>query len=190
MRSNTGRRSGTRLVLTVVAGALLVAGCTREQWHRFPSPDDLIAAIPWFSVMHYGIAIQPYKMPLPPVEGAVPITGTEPALPPLPANLPAIDRMRNPTERTAESLDSGKRYYDIFCLPCHGSAGAGDGPVNAKLVVTPSILTPRARALTDGYLYAIIRHGRGIMPAYGEGIRGEDRWHVVNYVRQIQGSSR
>jgi hypothetical protein len=64
----------------------LVTGCTREQWHRFPSPDDLVAAIPWFSVMHTGIAIQPYKMPLQPVSGTVPVTGTEVVPPAIPQN--------------------------------------------------------------------------------------------------------
>jgi mono/diheme cytochrome c family protein len=175
----------------VLAGAALAAtGCTREQWHRFPSPDDLIAAVPWFAVMHRGIAIQPYQMPLLPPEGIVPVTGTEPPLPVVPQNYAAIDRLANPTDRTAESLELGARYYGVYCLPCHGAAGAGDGPVNARLLVAPSLLTPRARGLSDGYLYAIIRHGRGIMPAYGQGIRGEDRWHVVNYVRQLQGAAR
>ncbi len=175
--------------LTIAGLVILAAGCTREQWHRFPSPDDLIAAVPWFAVMHKGLAIQPFKMPLQPAEGSVPVTGTEPPLLVIPQNLPAIDRLTNPTQRTAESLETGKKYYDIFCLPCHGVGGAGDGKVNEKLLVTPSILTPRARGFTDGYLYAIIRHGRGIMPGYGEGIRGEDRWHVVNYVRQLQGAA-
>ncbi len=168
---------------------LPATGCTREQWHRFPSPDDLVAAVPWFAVMHRGIAIQPYKMPLDAPEGSVPITGTEAPLEVTPQNLAAIDRLANPTQRTAESLETGKKYYDIYCLPCHGAEGAGDGLVNAKLMVAPSMLTPRAQDLTDGYLYALVRHGRGIMPAYGEGIRGENRWHVVNYVRQLQGAA-
>lgn len=177
-------------MLVMVFLGLLAAGCTREQWHRFPSPDDLIAAIPWFAVMRTGPAIQPYKMPRQPAEGSVPVTGTEPPLPVTPQNQPALDRLVNPTQRTSLSLETGKKYFDIYCLPCHGATGAGDGLVNAKLMVTPSLLTPRARAFSDGYLYAIVRHGRAIMPAYGEGVRGEDRWHVVNYVRQLQGAAR
>jgi mono/diheme cytochrome c family protein len=42
-------------------------------------------------------------------------------------------------------------------------------------------------ALTDGYIYTLIRVGRGIMPAYAHQIAHYDRWHVVNYVRQLQG---
>lgn len=168
---------------------LLATGCTREQWHRFPGPDDLVALVPWFAVMHRGLAIQPYKMPLEPAVGSVPVTGTEAPLEVTPQNLPAIDRLENPAARTAESLEIGKKFYDIYCVPCHGPGGAGDGLVNEKLMVAPSLLTPRAREFTDGYLYSIVRHGRGIMPAYAAGIRGENRWHLVNYVRQLQAAA-
>ncbi len=63
-------------------------------------------------------------------------------------------------------------------------------PVGANLPWVPSLLTPIAQRHSDGMLYAIVRHGRGLMPAYGDRLRGEDRWHVVNYVRQLQGAAR
>jgi mono/diheme cytochrome c family protein len=89
-------------------------------------------------------------------------------------------------DRTAASLEAGKISYDVYCLPCHGDRGAGNGPVNEKLLVTPSLLTEQARRYSDGYLYTIIRHGRGIMPAYGDRIAGDRRWDLVNYVRVLQ----
>jgi mono/diheme cytochrome c family protein len=148
-----------------------------------------MALVPWFANMHKGLAIQPYKMPRESAEGAVPIDGIEPALPVIPANYEAIDRLNNPAQRTAESLETGAKYYRIYCLPCHGEQGAGDGPVNAKFLIAPSLLTDRARDLSDGMTYAIVRHGRGAMRPYAYGVRGIDRWHVVNYVRQLQGAA-
>ena len=176
--------------------ALAVAGvgCSANDWpdglRRVPGPDDAVSAVPWFSTMHYGLAIQPYKMPVPrlPVEGTVPVTGAELPTPITPANLPAINALANPAPRTAASLEMGKARYEVYCLPCHGAGGAGDGPVNEKLLVTPSLLTEQARRYTDGYLYAIVRHGRGIMPAYGDRVPGAERWDVVNYVRVLQGA--
>jgi mono/diheme cytochrome c family protein len=54
----------------------------------------------------------------------------------------------------------------------------------------PSLLTPKARAFSDGYLYSIIRYGRGLMPRYGDKVyRHEDRWAIVNYVRWLQTSA-
>ena len=47
------------LILAVFA----TAACTRDQWQRFPSPDDVVAKVPWFSTMHRGLAIQPYAIP-------------------------------------------------------------------------------------------------------------------------------
>ena len=54
-------------------------------------------------------------------------------------------------------------------------------------MAAPSIVTPRAIAFSDGYLYSIIRYGRGIMTQYGDKIyQQEDRWRVVHYVRSLQ----
>ena len=51
----------------------------------------------------------------------------------------------------------------------------------------PSLVTPRAAAFSDGYLYSIIRYGRGIMGQYGDKIyHTDDRWRVVSYVRRLQ----
>jgi mono/diheme cytochrome c family protein len=177
----------------ILAAAVAAAGCSAQDWpdswRRLPGPDDAVAAVPWFSTMHDGIAIQPYKtvVPRPPVPGTIPVTGGEAPLPITPANLPAINAQRNPVARTAAALEAGKTQYDVYCMPCHGTAGKGDGPVNAKLLVAPGLLTDQAMRYTDGYLHALVRHGRGIMPAYGDRIPGDDRWNVVHYVRQLQG---
>ena len=180
----------------LLALAVAGAGCSANDWpdglRRVPGPDEAVGVVPWFSTMHYGLAIQPYKMPVPrpPVEGTVPVTGAEAPTLVIPANLPVINAIPNPVPRTAASFERGKARYDVFCLPCHGEAGAGDGPVNEKLLVTPSLLTEQAQQYTDGYLYAIVRHGRGIMPAYGDRIPIGERWDVVNHVRLLQGPGR
>jgi mono/diheme cytochrome c family protein len=81
----------------------------------------------------------------------------------------------------------GDSLYQTFCAVCHGTTGAGEGPVGPR-VAAPSIVTPRATAYSDGYLYSIIRYGRGVMPRYGDKIYAPlDRWAVVNHVRRLQG---
>ncbi len=168
-----------------------VPACTRDQWQRFPGPDDAISKVPWFATMKKGLSIKPLEMPRNPVPGTVPITGAEAPLPITPDNLPAINRLRNPVPQTAASIERGKDRFEIYCSVCHGFEGRGDGLVAPAMAnIIPSIITPKARAYTDGYIYSLIRHGRGIMPAYGERIRGDDRWNVVNYVRVLQGVAR
>ena len=54
----------------------------------------------------------------------------------------------------------------------------------------PSLLTARARAYPDGYIYSIIRYGRGVMPRYGDKVYLPfDRWAIVNHVRKLQAAS-
>lgn len=178
------------LVGLVALGVL--AGCTREQWHRFPSPDDVVAAVPWFAVMHKGLAIQPYKMPLQPVEGTVPITGAEHVPPAVPQNQDALDALVNPMQMTAASLERGRDRYDIYCAVCHGMEGQGDGPVAEKLAnAVRNLHDQRVIDASDGWIYGVIVNGFGaLMPAYGGRVASDDRWHIVNYVRALQGDAR
>ena len=54
----------------------------------------------------------------------------------------------------------------------------------------PSLLTGRARGYSDGYVYSIIRYGRGVMPRYGDKVYlPSDRWAIVNHVRKLQGQA-
>jgi mono/diheme cytochrome c family protein len=121
------------------------------------------------------------------VPGTVPITGAEAdwAKEFASGNPATADRLVNPTVPDS-TLVRGDTLFHTFCAVCHGNAGAGDGPVG-RMVGALSLLTDKARNLSDGYLYSIIRYGRGLMPRYGDKVyRHEDRWAVVNYVRQLQ----
>ena len=51
----------------------------------------------------------------------------------------------------------------------------------------PNLLGPATKGRTDGYIYGMIRNGRGLMPNYVR-IEDDDRWDVVNYVRALQGA--
>lgn len=184
-----------RLTVTAVLAVLFTA-CTRDAWQRFPGPDDAVALVPWFANMSSDISVKPYKtQPRLPVPGTVPITGVEPAISPVmlaptPANLADLERLfTNPIPNTAESIERGRDRFDIYCSVCHGESGAGDGPVATVFPGVPSIVAARPQGYTDGYLYAIIRQGRGLMPEYGSRIRPEDRWHIVNYLRVLQGTA-
>jgi mono/diheme cytochrome c family protein len=178
-----------KLAALVVATAALGAGGCDVYYHRLPSPDDLMHAVPWFNAMIRQPAVFPYQradVPRHTVPGTVPIGGAEGdwlaewSV----GNTATADRLANPLAGVPASA-RGDTLYHTFCAVCHGMAGAGDGPVGPR-VAAPSLLTERARGYTDGYLYSIIRYGRGVMPRYGDKVRGRDRWEVVNYVRRLQ----
>jgi len=81
---------------------------------------------------------------------------------------------------------AGDTLYQTYCEVCHGAAGDAKGTVSMR-IGAPSLLTGRARAYSDGYIYSIIRYGRGVMPRYGDKVYlPSDRWAIVNHVRKLQ----
>lgn len=110
-----------------------------------------------------------------------------PGAAPNPAVIDSMASVPNPHQPNARSLDNGRKHYQINCAVCHGVAGMGNGPAVRFGVPAPNLLTPITKGRTDGYLYGMIRNGRGLMPNYVR-IEDADRWDVVNYVRALQGS--
>ncbi len=187
---------------SLLASCLLLAGCSVEDWRRAPGPDDIIASVPWFTGMYDHVAIPPLKSWCAadrpdcrqPVEGTVPVTGGDPVVPPAQlaptsANIRALGRrFQNPVLQTAESLERGRDRYDVFCALCHGAQGAGDGPIDSVMCgFIPSLVTEQVRRYTDGYIFAVIVSGRGLMSRYRHRVLGNDRWHIVNHIRLLQG---
>jgi mono/diheme cytochrome c family protein len=181
------RRHNTRSFLIVALTGLL--GACQFYYDKVPSPDDLMHVIPWFDAMIGSPAIHPYEtaaIPRYTVPGTVPIGGGEADYEAnwRQAKTVEADALTNPTDRAATA--AGDTLYLNYCATCHGSRGAGDGLVGRKMGA-PSLLTDRARGFSDGYLYSIIRYGRGVMPRYGDKVVNPGfRWQIVNYVRMLQ----
>ena len=96
---------------------------------------------------------------------------------------------RIPTAVTREMVMRGKVRYDIFCLPCHGGTGAGDGIIiGYGYVPPPSFNDERIIAMPDGELYSSIYNGVRSMPSYRHQIPVDDRWAIVAYIRALQRS--
>ena len=177
-------------VLVVLAVAAASGGCT--------TLDRAITRIPIFTDMRDQVAIRPFEGPLDslnhkqftfhfvPPAYSVPTTGREDSLDLYTSDL---HTMKNPVARSAASVGRGRKVFNTYCIVCHGPQGAGDGTVSGRFMgLVPALTTDQAKGRSDGYLYAIIRHGRGAMPPYGDKVRDQtDRWNVVNYVRTLQG---
>lgn len=88
----------------------------------------------------------------------------------------------------------GQQRFAIYCAPCHGLAGYGDGMVNQRALAlgeggwTPasSFHTEVVRDRPVGHIYNTITQGIRNMPAYGPQLDERDRWAVVAYVRALQ----
>jgi mono/diheme cytochrome c family protein len=83
---------------------------------------------------------------------------------------------------------SGAVVYQIYCQPCHGGAGKGDGPVAMRgFPPPPSFLADHARQLTDEQMFQIVTRGQKNMPSYAAQVPVQDRWAAISYVRSLQG---
>ena len=96
-----------------------------------------------------------------------------------------VDSFPFPVERA--TLERGRERYDIFCSPCHGLSGQGDGMVVRRgFRRSSSFHTDRLRGEPVGYFFDAITNGFGAMPEYRAQIPVRDRWAIIAYVRALQ----
>lgn len=88
---------------------------------------------------------------------------------------------------TYDLLARGRGRFDIYCSPCHGRLGNGDGMIVRRgFAQPPSLHSDRLRAAPVGHFFIVITHGFGAMPDYAAQISPEDRWAIVAYMRALQ----
>jgi mono/diheme cytochrome c family protein len=92
-----------------------------------------------------------------------------------------------PPPATPQVLARGRERFGIFCAPCHGVAGDGDGVIVQRgFPAPPSFHLPRLRAATAAHIYGVISEGYGAMYPYAARIKPRDRWAIIAYVRALQ----
>jgi mono/diheme cytochrome c family protein len=92
-----------------------------------------------------------------------------------------------PLPLTTDLLKRGQERYKIFCSPCHGIQGDGNGMVSMRgMKHPPSYHDPRLRQVPNGYIFDVITNGFGGMLSYSAQIPPADRWAIIAYVRALQ----
>lgn len=90
----------------------------------------------------------------------------------------------NPVPATQASIDRGRMLFIQNCIQCHGETGRGDGPLAASLPLPPANLYDHVPYHPDLFFFSVITNGlSGYMPAFGSVISEEDRWNIVNFLR-------
>ena len=179
------------MTLLLIASFFLI-GCDKKspEWEYFPDMYDSPAR-----------EAQEYDPTAPnkvggrlPVEGTIPVEYT-----PYEFNGPNLDDQRVKDLKVPEgikltelNLKRGETQFQVFCYPCHGPQGEGNGPVigppgGGKFNYSPNMNIHGTYAgLNDGQIYHVITNGNGQMPAYASMISEEDRWKIVLYVRKLK----
>ncbi len=88
---------------------------------------------------------------------------------------------------THADLQRGQQRFNIYCTPCHGQLGDGNGMVVQRgLRQAASFHQYRLRQVKVGYFYDVITNGFGAMQGYADQVPVRDRWLIVAYVRALQ----
>jgi len=181
-------RAGILPVL-VLLGLLFTGACKKNPNHPgyvyLPDMDESRA----YETYSENPVFDDGKTLRPPVEGTIPrghepfpYVKTEEDL--LEAGLTLV----NPLEASEELLERGEVLYSRFCSHCHGDQGNGQGILftSGRFTYPPGDLTAeKVINRPDGEIYHIITVGYGIMGAHGNQILPEDRWKIINYVREV-----
>jgi mono/diheme cytochrome c family protein len=92
-----------------------------------------------------------------------------------------------PAQISMELLERGQERYAIFCSPCHGLQGDGNGMVAMRgMKHPPSYHQERLRREPNGYFYDVVTNGFGVMYGYSAQIPPRDRWAIIAYLRALQ----
>jgi len=128
-------------------------------------------------------------------QGSVPVTGVtvaewEVSYAPLPGTVDSMSRLVNPVDADSRSIANGHRLYSVNCAVCHGDLGDANSSLRSVNPLMGSVVLPlvsgAALTRTDGYIWGMMRNGRGLMSSFNR-IPERERWDVVNYIRGLQG---
>jgi mono/diheme cytochrome c family protein len=92
-----------------------------------------------------------------------------------------------PPPLTAALLVRGRERFNVYCAPCHGRSGDGDGMIVRRgFPAPPSYHTATLRNAPDIHFYQVITHGYGVMYPYADRVAPRDRWAIVAWIRALQ----
>ncbi len=170
------------------------------QWRNLVSAALLLAlpgaavTLPWSKDMQDQPTVKPQEAIVRLNASSIPVAGKEIYPPPrdviqlVRARLDAGRKLTNPIPKSPESLARGREMYDLHCIVCHGAQGRGNGPVGQKFVPQPMELNfDYVQLQPDGQIFYTISHGSLAMPHYREAIATQDRWHLVNFIKEVFG---
>ena len=97
----------------------------------------------------------------------------------------------NPYPINMALLERGQERFEIYCAPCHGTLGDGDGYIVRRgFPAPPSYHIERLRSAPDRHFVDVMTYGYGLMYPYADRVSPSDRWAIVAYIRALQLSQR
>jgi mono/diheme cytochrome c family protein len=153
-------------MLFIIAITLLIAGCDKQSMTQQNRYDPYEPSSLWPN----GSEAQPLP------EGVV-----------AQGDLERAKQSKVPPPVTTALIERGRQRYDIFCSPCHGRSGKGDGVIVQRgFPAPPSYHLERLRSAPAQHFFDVITNGFGVMYSYAARVEPRDRWAIVAYIRALQ----
>ena len=171
------RRVAIHPVAALAAACIALAGC-RQDMHNGPRYRPLRAS-QFFTDSSLA------RMPVANTVSRNPLADTDELL--YTGKINGVLANEFPMPITAAVMQRGQERYNIFCAPCHGRTGQGDGMIVQRgMRKPPSFMEDRLRNAAAGYFFDVMTHGFGAMQDYAAQIPVQDRWAIVAYERALQ----
>jgi putative copper resistance protein D len=200
--------AGEAALALLVVGVVAVMAVTPPARHEQPawplvfrlSLDNLVAAPDFESQVLIGsqiavlglvavvaaLLLRRLRIPVLAGGAVVLVAGVAIAVPPLVTDAYPTTFRRSEIPYQAGSIAAGRLLFAEHCVACHGPRGAGDGPAAASLHPRPPDLRAHHVTLhTAGDIFWWISRGKPPMPAFGDRLSADERWHLVNFLRAL-----
>jgi mono/diheme cytochrome c family protein len=165
------------MVWTTIVASLAFAGC-RQDMHDAPRYEPLEASA-------FFTDTSSARMPVANTVSRNPLADSDELLYTGKINGQLANEFPMPV--TVAVMQRGEERYNIFCAPCHGRTGEGNGMIPQRgYPAPPSYHIDRLRTAPVGHLYDVITRGYGVMYSYASRVEPEDRWAIAAYIRALQ----
>ncbi|NPA34810.1 MAG: cytochrome c [Chlorobi bacterium] len=179
--------------LLIVAGIML-SGCVSEDHPGYIWYPDMFTSKAWEPLDQAPFG-KDSAMRFYPPEGVIPYGAQQVTegyfvytVPNTPEGYEQSKSIKNTLPKTEEVIAKGKQLYEIYCAPCHGTTGEGNGPVVevGGFPPPPTYYQDRIYSLADGQMFHVITYGKNLMGSFRYQLTPEERWAVVHYIRHLQ----
>ncbi len=180
--------------ILIALTTVLLSGCASEDHPGYIWYPDMFTSIAWEPLDEAPFG-QDSAMRFYPPEGVIPY-GAEQitdgyykyTIPNTPEGYDQAKAIHNPLPKTEEVIAKGKHLYEIYCSPCHGVTGEGNGKVVeiGGFPPPPTYYQDRIYALADGQIFHVITYGKNLMGSFRYQLSPKERWAMVHYIRHLQ----
>ena len=169
-------RNSSITAIAALGAALLLGGCRRDMQDQ-----------PKYKPLHESNFFADHRSERPMVDDTVPRGYLRTDLARYTGKTNGVDVGYFPFPINRADLERGQERFDIYCSPCHGRLGDGNGMIVKRGYHNPpSYYTDRVMKAPVGHFFDVITNGFGAMPSYASRVAPDDRWRIIAYIRTLQ----